>query len=353
MYVLPYGQMSLWGATVITNLMSAIPWVGQDIVEFLWGGLYMDEPQYGDVLLKILFDAGTTSNLVFGYACVNTDVKKPKAWGQSAGVRNISCFEASQRLNTENLIYAYLVGLFEGDGYFSLSKKGKYFQCEIGIELSIRDVELIHKIKDILGIGTIAFRERNGVKMVYFRVRKKQHLINYMLPIFDKYPMFSNKIYDYLNLKQILLSNAILYEDIVKYNRPCENLNTCDSILKASYFPAWLVGFIESEGCFSAYKLNKTSLYDVASFDICQTNGENLIMAIQKHLNLTTKVYKDKTNCFKLKVTSVSSIKNVITFIDNAPIKLQGYKKLQYLLWINKLRTIPRYNEKINLKPKY
>nr|YP_009681541.1 cytochrome b [Pseudocercospora fijiensis]QDO71962.1 cytochrome b [Pseudocercospora fijiensis] len=41
-YVLPYGQMSLWGATVITNLMSAIPWVGQDIVEFIWGGLYID-----------------------------------------------------------------------------------------------------------------------------------------------------------------------------------------------------------------------------------------------------------------------------------------------------------------------
>ena len=37
-YVLPYGQMSLWGATVITNLMSAIPWVGKDIVEFIWGG---------------------------------------------------------------------------------------------------------------------------------------------------------------------------------------------------------------------------------------------------------------------------------------------------------------------------
>jgi len=37
-YVLPYGQMSLWGATVITNLMSAIPWIGKDIVEFIWGG---------------------------------------------------------------------------------------------------------------------------------------------------------------------------------------------------------------------------------------------------------------------------------------------------------------------------
>ena len=37
-YVLPYGQMSLWGATVITNLFSAIPFFGQDIVELIWGG---------------------------------------------------------------------------------------------------------------------------------------------------------------------------------------------------------------------------------------------------------------------------------------------------------------------------
>nr|YP_009175053.1 apocytochrome b [Tricholoma matsutake]AGC15251.1 apocytochrome b [Tricholoma matsutake]UIX25256.1 apocytochrome b [Tricholoma matsutake]UIX25287.1 apocytochrome b [Tricholoma matsutake]UIX25315.1 apocytochrome b [Tricholoma matsutake]UIX25343.1 apocytochrome b [Tricholoma matsutake] len=36
-YVLPYGQMSMWGATVITNLFSAIPVFGQDIVEFIWG----------------------------------------------------------------------------------------------------------------------------------------------------------------------------------------------------------------------------------------------------------------------------------------------------------------------------
>lgn len=37
-YVLPYGQMSLWGATVITNLISAIPWIGEDLVQFIWGG---------------------------------------------------------------------------------------------------------------------------------------------------------------------------------------------------------------------------------------------------------------------------------------------------------------------------
>nr|YP_010987393.1 cytochrome b [Anagyrus galinae]WON65605.1 cytochrome b [Anagyrus galinae] len=37
-YVLPWGQMSFWGATVITNLMSAIPYLGNDIVLWLWGG---------------------------------------------------------------------------------------------------------------------------------------------------------------------------------------------------------------------------------------------------------------------------------------------------------------------------
>ncbi|MBL8686854.1 MAG: cytochrome b/b6 [Alphaproteobacteria bacterium] len=43
-YVLPWGQMSYWGATVITNLFSAIPWVGEDIVTWLWGGFSVDNP---------------------------------------------------------------------------------------------------------------------------------------------------------------------------------------------------------------------------------------------------------------------------------------------------------------------
>lgn len=41
-YVLPWGQMSFWGATVITNLFSAIPLVGGSIVEWLWGGFSVD-----------------------------------------------------------------------------------------------------------------------------------------------------------------------------------------------------------------------------------------------------------------------------------------------------------------------
>jgi ubiquinol-cytochrome c reductase cytochrome b/c1 subunit len=43
-YVLPWGQMSFWGATVITNLFSAIPTVGDVIVSFLWGGYSVGDP---------------------------------------------------------------------------------------------------------------------------------------------------------------------------------------------------------------------------------------------------------------------------------------------------------------------
>nr|ADB82705.1 cytochrome b [Uta stansburiana] len=41
-YVLPWGQMSFWGATVITNLLSAIPYIGTTLVEWIWGGFSVD-----------------------------------------------------------------------------------------------------------------------------------------------------------------------------------------------------------------------------------------------------------------------------------------------------------------------
>ena len=63
-------------ATVITNLMSAIPWVGQDIVEFLWGGLFIliilliKELYNNYIVLKILHIAGISLNLKVIYVFI-------------------------------------------------------------------------------------------------------------------------------------------------------------------------------------------------------------------------------------------------------------------------------------------
>jgi hypothetical protein len=53
-------------------------------------------------------------------------------------------FEAIQRLNAGDPVFAYLVGLIEGDGWFSVTKNGKYIKYEFGIEMDIRDVKLLH-----------------------------------------------------------------------------------------------------------------------------------------------------------------------------------------------------------------
>lgn len=251
------------------------------------------------------------------------------------------------------LIYAYIVGLFEGDGFFSITKKGKYLTYELGIELSIRDVQLIYKIKDLLGVGVVSFRKRKEVEMVSLKIRNKNHLINFIFPIFDKYSMFSNKQYDYLRFKNALLSGIIYSQDLPEYTRGNQPINSIVSIINASYFSAWLVGFIEAEGCFSIYKLAKDKDYLVASFDISQTDGEIIISAIRKYFSFTTAIYLDKTNSSKLKVTGVRSIENVIKFLDKAPVKLLGNKRLQYLLWIKQLRTISRYSLKINIPSNY
>lgn len=251
-------------------------------------------------------------------------------WRQSAGVRSISTSEASQRLHTGDLTCAYLVGLFEGDGFFTVTKKGKYLAYELGIELSIRDAKLIYKLKSLLGVGVVNTSKRGDIEIISLRIRNKNHLINFILPIFDKYPMFSNKQCDYLRFRNALLSGIIYSKDLPNYTRSNEPLNNINSIISAGYFPAWLVGFIEVEGCFSVYKIKDD--YLVASFDVCQTDGCIIISAIREYLSFTTSVYSDKTDCFKLKVSSVRSIENIVKFLNNAPVKLLGYKKLEYLL---------------------
>ena len=294
-----------------------------------------EEPDNSDVVQQILLYARTSPISVFGYGCVYTVVKKPKAWGQPAGVRQKSTVEAPQRLNAENLTLAYLVGLFEGDGWLTVTKKGIYFQCEVGIELHARDTQLIYKIKKLLTVGVVAFRERDGSKKVQLRVRNKAHLKNIILPIFDRYPLLSNKQYDYLRFKTVLLSNLVRHKDLAPYTRPTQPLNSVESILSAPYFAAWLVGFIESEGCFSVYKQWPDRDDMSCSFEISQTNGYILLSAISKYLSFSTTTalqYTDKTNNSKAKVSGVRSIENVIKFMDKAPVKLLGHKRLQYKL---------------------
>nr|AVE15561.1 cytochrome b [Odontomantis sp. JZ-2017] len=87
-YVLPWGQMSFWGATVITNLLSAIPYLGIDLVQWVWGGFAVDNATLNrfftfhfvlpfivtaTVMIHLLFLHQTGSNNPLG---VNSNIDK-------------------------------------------------------------------------------------------------------------------------------------------------------------------------------------------------------------------------------------------------------------------------------------
>nr|Q8LZ97.1 RecName: Full=Cytochrome b; AltName: Full=Complex III subunit 3; AltName: Full=Complex III subunit III; AltName: Full=Cytochrome b-c1 complex subunit 3; AltName: Full=Ubiquinol-cytochrome-c reductase complex cytochrome b subunit [Aequidens tetramerus]AAL08374.1 cytochrome b [Aequidens tetramerus] len=87
-YVLPWGQMSFWGATVITNLLSAVPYIGNSLVQWLWGGFSVDNATLTrffafHFLLPFIIAAMTMIHLIFLHetgstnpAGLNSDAEK-------------------------------------------------------------------------------------------------------------------------------------------------------------------------------------------------------------------------------------------------------------------------------------
>jgi Cytochrome b/b6/petB/LAGLIDADG DNA endonuclease family len=136
-YVLPYGQMSLWGATVITNLMSAIPWVGQDIVEFLWGGFSVNNATLNrffalHFLLPFVLAALALMHLIALHDTVGSFLLGPKFLyiKSSLLLKNNLAFilpnyKVSSRIGPHNEdIISVLVGSLLGDSYGERLKNG-------------------------------------------------------------------------------------------------------------------------------------------------------------------------------------------------------------------------------------
>lgn len=216
MYVLPYGQMSLWGATVITNLLSAIPIFGPDLVELIWGGLYTNEPYYGDVILKILLNAGISPNLKIAYdlfLIIIINVKIAIIWRKSAGVRSLHTSEASQRLYAEDLIKIinkkyihknafnlinlkpyYITGFSDGESTFHVSvlknkeyKIGYHILPVFSIQLHIKDIFLLERIKDYFNTGTVRIKKNKDNTTAIYSVQSYKDILNIIIPHFDKY----------------------------------------------------------------------------------------------------------------------------------------------------------------------
>lgn len=346
-YCLVYGQMSHWGATVITNLLSAIPFVGADIVPLkfnltiifiisipLWDGLYI---LYKYILYFKNYISLYTSNIfnnIPGY------FSKGKIFEGNNIKYNIIDYK----------ILSMIIGFIDGDGYIRITKKSKdnknYIYISLVINLNINDTETIYYIHKHLNMGKVYNITVKNKKLIRLEINKT-NLINNFIPLLNYYNikfLTETRQKQYLLLKYISLNNIIYYEDIKKneieiLNYINNNLITKDFI-NLNYFNNWLVGFTMAEGSFLIKKNN-----DIC-FQLKQKYNFELFNDITKYFNTTRKLYINKNKYIQFSVSSIKDIQTIIKFFlssNNHP--LIGNKLISFNKWLFEISISKRYNK--------
>ena len=294
-----------------------------------------------------------------------------KGWGQFAWLQIKYIFAIHQRLNVEhpkkiklihdhsnfvnrsNLynnkegFYQWLVGFTDGDGSFTLyrqvykngnSKWNLFFK----LSQSSYNLRVLYYIKKELGFGSVQVEYKTT--NADFRIRDRK-IIKKIFPIFDKYPLLTNKYFDYIKFKrayEILADNNISYQEkdillleLKNQKKPQDYISsawkkinyiikdTNDAKFVISKY--WLIGFTEAEGSF--YLVKKSSMRLVHGFEITQKLDIIILQGIAKILGISV-ITKSKYNI--VVTTNSRAIINIIDYFKNT---MKGMKALEYKIW--------------------
>lgn len=323
-YVLPYGQMSLWGATVITNLISAIPWIGQDVVE------------------------STTKITVINLICTIILFSLLPTIGnvhKNALKKFNKILDKKDYISIPSSFIAFLAGLIDGDGYIQITKTTKGFiTMKLTISLHLEDISTLEYIQSVLKLGTInTYKDAKSptCKLVINRTELQE--IFFPLLIYNNIFFLTETRNNQFNLAMHILKNDIkMYDDLPSKDN-IQNVfklpeNPYDYTL-LPFFKNWIVGFSCSEGSFFIKSNND------GCFQLRQRIHANLFEAFKLVFNTNRKI--DTTNNFsQFSVSSKSDIQTVINFFSFEGLHpLIGLKYIQYIKWLNNLQNSARYNK--------
>lgn len=330
MYVLPYGQMSLWGATVITNLISAVPWIGQDIVES-----------------KIIITIIILCFFAIVLFSLSKDISLPtigtihKNALRMLRRNKILRLDKQEYLSIPLSFLAFLVGLIDGDGYIQVTKTSKGFiAIKLVISLHLEDISTLEYIHSVLKLGKInVYKDLRSptCKLVINKTDLQEIL--FPLLIYHKIFFLTTTRMDQFNLAMYIMKNDIkLYSQIPSLNNiPAvfEIKNPIDYTL-LHFFKNWIVGFACSEGSFFIKSNND------GCFQLRQRIHTNLFEAFKIIFNTNRKI--DTTNNFnQFGVSSKSDIQKVINFFSFSGLHpLVGCRLLEYLRWVEALKVRSR-----------
>jgi hypothetical protein len=344
---------------------------------------------YSNVIIKkILLDARNSSMLnksnesKYLFYFLNKVVKMLLTWGQFAWVNLIT----HQRLNVEHpanltiinsgsadksayadatnnittlalkqnkeLFFQWLVGFTDGDGTFSITYENRKWSLVFNLSQPEYNMRLLYFIKSQLGVGNIYKKIMPKISVNYI-IKDRKKLKKVIFPIFDKYPLLTNKYFNYLKFKEAysILENTSLTqtqknklmlnltflnknpnpsEDYISpawkiINNKVSNTNEAKMVMSK----AWLVGFTEAKGNF--YFVNKSCPGRddriVHGFEITQKLDLIVLSAIGCILGIKT---SSKKTHHTIVTTNSRSIENIIKYFHNT---MKGMNSFEFRVW--------------------
>lgn len=179
-------------------------------------------------------------------------------------------------LKCDNEFIQWFIGFTDAEGSFIINiKNNKEVHFVFKITLHIDDIAVLYIIREKLGMGIVSIVG----KTCNFRVHSFQIIVNYLLPIFDKYSLLTHKQLNYRDWKK-----AIFLKKVSKENNRSLDLDTLNKIIDIkkgmndfrtnfdNYIVSsemiskyWLLGFVEGDGTF--YFSNSTAVFGITQKD--------------------------------------------------------------------------------------
>jgi LAGLIDADG endonuclease len=311
-------------ATVITNLLSAIPWIGQDFVQF-------NAPSIDIYLCYTLPTIGKVRTK-------SLRGQKPRSDSNKALLLNIP-FD----------FLAMLVGLIDGDGYISITSSTKgYISLSLVIALEGEDKPILEYIQSVLGIGRINYYSAtNTVKYIISRT----DLQEVFFPL-----LFHHGIFFLTTTRraQFNLAMHVLQQDLLMFSEISTSVNIPNlfpfptSSLDLSllpFFNNWIVGFTIAEGSF--YIKSQGSYH----FNIPQRGGDNhLVLFDAFNLAFGTSKNVKAEEYITFHLSTIKELEAAVRFFSFSGLHpLLGLKLFKYQKWVESIRNSSGQLSKINL----
>jgi len=326
--------MSLWGATVITNLMSAIPWIGQDIVESKNIIELINCTIAGFVITNKLPVIGIISN-------------KALTRGNKRRLES----QKQEYLSIPSSFLAFLAGLIDGDGYIQITKTTKGFiAIKLVLSLHLSDISTLKYIESVLKLGKVTeYKDLKSPSCKLIINRTDLQEVLFPLFIYHKIFFLTETRKSQFNLAIDILQNDVkLYDEIKTLNDRKKEKNLTEMVTSPSdylnlpFFFNWIIGFTLAEGSFFIKSNND------GCFSLKQRIQLNLFEAFKLVFDSNRKITVEKDMYQQFTVSSKSDIQKVINFFSfSGHHPLIGLKGISYFKWLNDLKKTVRYK---NLK---